>query len=141
MRRGGRRSRADGQVEIPVDSFGDIAFLLIIFFILVTALHKTLGMISDLPSGERSQAKVEKTPSVSLHDGKISYNDKDTTLANLKGSLATLSLSDKKGEEKVILLEAAGKVPYQQYYEVMTAISKAGGIVAIVRESDGKESK
>ena len=34
------------------------------------------------------------------------------------------------------MLEAAGKVSYQAYYEAMAAISTAGGIVAIVEEGE-----
>jgi biopolymer transport protein ExbD len=33
-----------------------------------------------------------------------------------------------------VLLEAAGKVDYQTYYEILAAISAAGGVVAIVEE-------
>jgi biopolymer transport protein ExbD len=50
--------------------------------------------------------------------------------------LLDLQFGKKQGEEKVVMLEAAGKVNYQTYYEAMAAISGAGGIVAIVEEGE-----
>jgi hypothetical protein len=35
------------------------------------------------------------------------------------------------------MLEATGKVEYQSYFEVMAAITEAGGTICIVREAEG----
>jgi len=40
--------------EIPVGSFSDIAFLLIIYFLVATSLVKLKGITADLPSGEKA---------------------------------------------------------------------------------------
>ncbi len=61
MARKRRRHRRDhGCDDIPVASFSDIAFLLIIFFILATTLAKTRGFITELPSGEKSEKQAVK---------------------------------------------------------------------------------
>jgi biopolymer transport protein ExbD len=52
----------------------------------------------------------------------------------LRERLLDLNLAAKQGEEKVVLLEAAGKADYQTYYATMAAIAAAGGVVAIVEE-------
>jgi biopolymer transport protein ExbD len=52
----------------------------------------------------------------------------------LRDRLLDLRLGSKQGEERIVLLEAAGKTDYQTYYEAMAAISAAGGVVAIVQE-------
>ena len=129
-----RRKKPSGKIEIPVSSFADVAFLLIIFFILVTTLQKTMGVLTDLPTGQKSEQKPEKTPTIKLHGGKTFLNDDEVAPPNLRARLEEMKLHDKAGEDKVILLEATGKVPYQQYFEVMTAVAKAGGVLAIVRE-------
>ena len=69
-----------------------------------------------------------------LGNGKILFNDQELSAATLKDRLLDLQLASKQGEEKVVLLEAAGKVDYQTYYEILAAISAAGGVVAIVEE-------
>jgi biopolymer transport protein ExbD len=139
----GRRDRGgDEALEVPVQSFSDIAFLLIIFFILVTSLTQIAGIVTDIPSGQKAEAKSEKTNIVSIHNGEIALNDAELSVESLRKKLKGLKLEKKKGDEKIIMLEATGKVAYQQYYEVMTSITAAGGVIAIVQDAgEGKSGK
>lgn len=134
------RRKEKRDLEIPTDSVSDIAFLLIIFFILTTTLSKLTGFTAELPSAAASQqqaAKSEtKTASVQIANGKLLFNEQEVSMAALRERLLDLQLAKKQGEEKVVMLEAAGKVNYQTYYEAMAAISGAGGIVAIVEEGE-----
>ena len=129
-----RRKRRSGLDDIPVVSFSDIAFLLIIFFILATTLVKTQGFYTDFPSGEKSEAPPQKTATVILREGKITLNDVDVGLPELRKKLEALKLHNKTGDDKVVMMEAPGKVKYQAYFEVMAAITDAGGTICIVRE-------
>lgn len=131
-----RRSRKRAEPSVPTDSVSDIAFLLIIFFILVTTLQQQLGFITELPSGERGQEKNEKTPIVQVKDGNITLNDQAVDIDELSRRLADLALAQKEGGQKVVLLEAAGNVEYQQYFDIMTRINAAGGVIGIVREEE-----
>ena len=134
------RRKEKRELEIPTDSVSDIAFLLIIFFILTTTLSKLTGFTAELPSGAAAQqqaAKTDaKTPTVQIANGKLLFNEQEVTPAALRERLLDLRLDTKQGEEKVVMLEAAGKVDYQTYYATMAAISGAGGIVAIVEEGE-----
>jgi biopolymer transport protein ExbD len=132
------RRREKRDLEIPTDSVSDIAFLLIIFFILTTTLSKLSGFTAELPSADATQkqpAKTEaKTPTVQLANGKMLFNEQEVSLDVLRERLLDLNLAAKQGEEKVVLLETAGKADYQTYYATMAAIAAAGGVVAIVEE-------
>lgn len=134
------RRKEKRDLEIPTDSVSDIAFLLIIFFILTTTLSKLTGFTAELPSAAAAQqqaAKTDaKTPTVQITNGKLLFNEQEVSMAALRERLLDLQLAKKQGEEKVVMLEAAGKVNYQTYYEAMAAISGAGGIVAIVEEGE-----
>jgi biopolymer transport protein ExbD len=122
--------------DIPVNSFADIAFLLIVFFFVAATLMKTKGMITDIPSGETSEAKEQKTTVIQLSEGRMSLNDSNVDLATLRMRLAEMKLYEKSGDDRVVMLETAGVFDYQAYYSAMTAISGAGGVVALVKESD-----
>jgi len=122
--------------EIPVNSFADIAFLLIVFFIVASTLIKTRGVITDIPAGEPSDAKEQKTAVVQIRRGKIALNDNRIDLATLRKELAGMKLREKTGDARIVMLETAGEFDYQSYYSVMTAISGAGGVVALVKEGD-----
>lgn len=123
--------------SLPVNSFADIAFLLIVFFVIASTLSQTRGIVADIPSGEKSESKDDKTTILQLHEDRMTFNDKVVTLHTLRERLAELELGEKEEEAKIVLLEAVGNVEYETYFGAMTAISAAGGVIAIVKE-DGK---
>jgi biopolymer transport protein ExbD len=132
-RRDKRRRR---EPDIPVSSFSDIAFLLIIFFILATTLAQLSGVVTDIPAGQKAEAEVQTTANVELHNDVIRFNEQVVDIRGLRRELGMLNLHAKSGKDKVVLLEAVGKVNYQTYFDVMASISSAGGVTAIVREDD-----
>ena len=70
-----RRGRADA--EIDVTAFSDIAFLLIIFFILTTTFVKPFGHKMEIPAGSSDPAEKDETvPTVVLRGDKILYGEK-----------------------------------------------------------------
>jgi biopolymer transport protein ExbD len=125
--------------NMPVNSFADIAFLLIVFFVIASTLSQTTGVITDIPSGEKSETKQDKTAIIKLQSNVIMLNDSKVDVEGLRKRLADMKLSEKTGQDKIVLLETVGAaVDYQTYYSAMTAISGAGGVIAIVKEGDGE---
>jgi len=121
--------------EIPTGSFSDIAFLLIIYFLVATTLVKVKSITADLPTGEKNaQAQTDKTPTVNLRGEEIFFNDKKVELTMLNERLAALELADKDPSQRVIMMESAAGTPYQSYFQALAAISANGGVVALVEE-------
>lgn len=120
---------------IPTDSFSDIAFLLIVYFLVATTLVKVKTITADLPAGEKStQAQSEKTPIVNLRGAEVFFNDKRVEMPELNERLAALDLFNQDGEKRVIMLESAKGTPYENYFQALAAISANGGVVAIVED-------
>jgi biopolymer transport protein ExbD len=129
----GRKRRGDDR--IPVDSFSDIAFLLIIFFILTSTFIKTMGFYARIPAGEQAEAqKGDNNHGVKMKGAEIYFDDKPLPLSELRKKLDKLNLDEAVGDKRVIMLEATDTTPYQAYYNVMAAIDAAGGVVALVEE-------
>ncbi|MBM4148753.1 MAG: biopolymer transporter ExbD [Lentisphaerae bacterium] len=127
-----KRKRA---VDIPLDSFSDIAFLLIIFFILTTSIQKMTGFQTELPAGEKSEVKqTEKTPTVNIGAGRLLLNEKSVSLEQLAAELQALQLGTKADDQRVVLLDSAPDVEYQLYFEVMAVITASGGVIGILTE-------
>jgi len=121
--------------EIPVGSFSDIAFLLIIYFIVATSLMKVKTIQADLPSGEKAtQTQSEKVPIVNLRGTETFFNDKPVSTAELGDRLAALDLRQKDESKRIILLESTRDTSYEAYFQALATISAHGGIVAIVEE-------
>ena len=128
-----KKQKKNRDLSIPTDSFSDIAFLLIIYFLVATSLIKVNSITADLPSGEKStQAQPEKTPIVNLRGAEVFFNDKKTTIKELNERLAALELAKQEGEKRVIMLESAQGTPYENYFQALAAISANDGVVAIV---------
>ncbi len=65
MRKKYSREKKNRSGEIPTGSFSDIAFLLIIYFLVATTLVKVKAITADLPTGEKTQQEQpDKTPIV-----------------------------------------------------------------------------
>jgi len=123
--------------EIPVSSFSDIAFLLIIFFILATTLAQMKGIVTEIPAGKKAEKKEDKTTSIQMiTDTNIRFNEKKMDIEAIRAKLASMNLHEKSDSERIVQLEAVGNVEYQTYFEVLTAISAAGGVTVIVKEDE-----
>ncbi|PQJ27753.1 ExbD/TolR family protein [Rubritalea profundi] len=121
--------------EIPTGSFSDIAFLLIIYFLVATTLVKVKTIAADLPSGEKSsQTQSDKTPIVNLRGSEIFFNDKKVSVDLLNERLAELNLGEKIPSKRVIMLESTKGTPYENYFQVLAGISANQGVVAIVED-------
>lgn len=135
-----RRSRKKGIPSIPVNSFSDIAFLLIIFFIIATTLDQIAGIVTNVPAAEKSDVQTGETTTISLNGSRIQLNGQAVSLLQLRTQLAQLSLRDKPDEQRIVLLESSANTEYQTYFEAMTAISTAGGVIAMVSQDEQSES-
>lgn len=121
--------------EIPTGSFSDIAFLLIIYFLVATTLVKVKTITADLPSGEKSaETESDKTPIVNLRGAEIFLNDKKVSIEDLDARLAALELGEKEPAGRVVMLESAKGTPYGNYFKALASISANDGVVAIVEE-------
>ena len=122
---------------MDVSSFSDVAFLLIIFFILTTTFKVMGGQELNIPSGEDSDSKDQKQLTINLSGNKILYGEESKsslTLRQLRVRLADEELSTKKEEKRMVVLESDANVVYQRYYNVMLAIRDADGIVALIEK-------
>ena len=129
----GKKKKKDRDIEIPTGSFSDIAFLLIIFFMVTTSLVKVKSIAADLPTGEKqAEAQSDKTPIVNLRGNEIFFNDKAVTVENLNERLAALDLASQEPGKRVIMLESTRDTGYELYFQALAAISANGGVVALV---------
>ncbi len=132
-----RKPRERVSPEIPLSSMADVAFLLIIFFMVTTSFIKTTGFKLEVPASKKSaQKRVRKNITVTLAPEKI-YLASTGASRQVKGTELAKVLGDelrgiKNPEERIVVLECRNKVPYEQYIWVVDAIQKAGGILAVV---------
>lgn len=125
--------------HIPTDSFSDIAFLLIVYFMVATTLVKVKSIAVDLPTGEKqAEAQLDETPIINLRGPDIFFSDRPVSIEELNARLAALKLSEKPDSEKVIMLESTGETVWDTYFQALAAVSYHGGVIAMVKDEDSK---
>ena len=135
--KGQKRKKRQRDGEIPTNSFSDIAFLLIIYFLVATTLVKVKTITAEMPTGEKNaESQSDKTPTINLRAGDIHFNDKKIDIEELNIKLAELDLQAKDPSKRVILLESVDGTPYQDYFQALATISAHGGVVAIIEEDE-----
>lgn len=138
-KRRNKRERSHRLASIPVDSFSDIAFLLIIYFMIATTLLKVYSIVANVPTGQKTaEAQIDKVPVVNLRGGDVYFSDKKISFENLAERLAALHLADKPADKRVIMLESSNQTPYDLYFRTLASISASGGVVALVEAEDKK---
>ena len=127
-----------GMPEIDVGAFSDIAFLLIIFFILTTTFVKSAGEKIEIPSGSQDESKKQKQITVVLKGDQILYGEKSEsiTLQRFREIMKNQNFKSKKPSQRMVLLEAHKDVVYDNYYKVVMAINNADGILALLEKGD-----
>ena len=140
MKRLGKQKQ--GGVEPDLTSFSDIANLLIIFFILTTTLARPWGRQVDMPSAAtppQQQNQQSDTPTVNLMRDRLTVTEgddggKEMTLNEFRQYLWRKNFPKADEKHRSVSIETSDDVPYERYYQVVTAIAAAGGVVAILTD-------
>ena len=123
--------RREALAEIPTSSMADIAFLLIIYFMVTAVFSATKGLEFKLPSNEDENLKTETEEAVFIKvaaDGSISVDCKPMEISGILDYLAPKLTRD--AEKHVILYTD----PFASYQSVISVYD-----VLIVPEREDKE--
>jgi len=132
-----KRGKKKPAAEPNVGPFSDIAFLLIIYFILTTTLSAMMGNKLDIPAARENPKKSKKEqPTIVLSPEKLAWGkqQEDVTLRQLRVKLMNLNLSARPQGKRIVVLDCAPKTAYQKYYEVVMAIEEAGGVLGMITQ-------
>ncbi|MGD0092596.1 MAG: biopolymer transporter ExbD [Planctomycetota bacterium] len=128
-----------GLIEVDLNSLVDIAFLLILFFMLATTFLKPAGDKIQIPSGGSSSSQ-SKTLTIALSTTGIRYGDSKAVISidELQARLLSEKLPQKEPAGRLVILESARDVPYKDYFRVVMSITQAGGVLALIDTGEEK---
>lgn len=128
-------------IAVPTTSMGDIAFLLIIFFMVCSNFAKEARITYEAPQSTDVD-KVENAPTSVVLDeaGAIYVNGKPVADSQTVESLIESFLVGKTNdEERKVLFKCDRWIEKRAFEPVLEAITRAGGLVVAVgdkREED-----
>jgi len=125
-------------VEPPSTATGDIAFNLIVFFLVCASVQPDAGRRQTIP---RSETKSEKTPQtehveVQLTRGSVAINGDVVHRRQFVPRLKALLAGKVRPEDKVVVVKSKPEVPYHHWITYTTLIEEAGGIITVLREEE-----
>jgi biopolymer transport protein ExbD len=120
--------------DVPVAAMSDIAFLLIVFFMLTTQIMKEAGKEYVLPKVKDPKELPEATISVLIDDeGKLYLNGDDIVLGNLKPELMGL-LEGRPDSERLVHVKCDRGIRARLFQPVITVISEMGAEVELATD-------
>ncbi len=125
MRRFSDRHQLHTLSELNVTPLLDLAFVLLIIFMITTPLMENSTDLT-LPTGESAAPAVnlEKVQTVSMHaDGHLTLNDESMSLADIESRLAAAHATD---AELAVLIRPHKDLPIQDLSQVLDAAKRAG---------------
>ncbi|MBI1337216.1 MAG: hypothetical protein GC164_09675 [Phycisphaera sp.] len=135
MRKRGRKKRKP--VPIPVASMGDIAFLLIIFFMLLSDFAKDRDLPIELPrSQEVQKTKATVAARVAIDENATVYLDGERVggAKDVEWGVRALLARTVTDDQRHVQFKCDSKLSREKFEPVLKAIAEAGGVIEAVGE-------
>ena len=120
------KRRQKSNPEIPTSSMADIAFLLIVFFLVTTTMNQDKGIGMQLPpAGESKKIRKKNICNVWVNEsGQILINLEDQiALDQLRANIEQRLVAN---EKLIVSLKASEETPYESFINVLDQIKLAG---------------
>lgn len=129
MRTGGLKRKSKAASEIPSSSLADMAFLLLIFFMVTTTFRKEQDREVIFPEAEATE-KLEQARKDVLHvyieaDGQIYINDQPIAADAVSNVIAPLYAEN---TAMVVMLRSDRDVPYSEIDQILKELQAAGAL-------------
>jgi len=115
---------------------GDIAFNLIIFFLVCASAAPDSGRRQNIPRSETTKQKSQKTQHIEVHLTRttMAINGDAILPRDFLPRLKSLLAGQSRPEDRVVIVKSRPDVPYHHWITATSMVEEAGGIITIQRE-------
>ena len=115
----------------------DIAFILIVFFLVCASVEPEDGRSQIIPSSEKNEdQKNSQTIEVGLTPATVTIDGKPYHQDQFPIRIQQLIEQKKTESERVVVVKSQDDVPYNHWIAMTEIIEKAGGIVTLLLEEE-----
>lgn len=128
---------------VPVVSMGDIAFLLIIFFVLCSNFAKETGVKVRPPQAAAIDTLQNSSVAVAIDEQGVIYVDGQPVpdAGTVESRLTTLLKDKASPQDRTVAFRCDRSVRRDKFEPVLDAIAKAGGVIAAVGQKSQPQAK
>ena len=125
-------------IDPPASASSDIAFILIIFFLVCAAVQPETGVAQSLPKTESKGDPREQSKNleVSITPSSIVLNGNPLQLPEFTQRIRDALRQKTREADRIVVLKSAPDTPYDTWIRVSRAIDQAGGILTLELESE-----
>lgn len=125
-------------VEPPSSATGDIAFNLIVFFLVCASIQPDSGRSQEIPRSEENREQKEEVENIEValtgNVNAVSVNGDTVRTAELRSRLTKMLASKTRAQDKIVIVKSKIDTPYHHWIDVTTEIEQSGGQITIQRE-------
>ena len=132
------RKKKRRKVQVPIASMGDIAFLLIIFFMLLSEFSKDKDLPIELPQSDQvKKTEVVVAARVAMAaDGEIYFDgDRVDSAKDVEWGVRALLSKTVADEQRHVQFKCDASLSKETFEPVLKAIAEGGGIIEAVGEN------
>ncbi len=125
-------------LEPPATATSDIAFILIVFFLVCASVEPDKGRAQVLPRSEPEKEKEKQSQNleVELTRNAVILNGNPMTPERF-AEIIGLKLADKNRDaDKVVAVKSRKEVPYSHWMNITGLIEDAGGVITLQMEEE-----
>ena len=124
-------------IEPPGCASSDIAFTLIIFFLVCAAVQPETGVPQTLPKTEANAEKRDQSQNleVSITPSSIVLNGSPLQLPEFATRIAAELKQKSREADRIVVVKSSPDTPYPKWMQVSQVIDNAGGILTLELES------
>ncbi len=127
-------------IEPPAVATGDIAFNLIVFFLVCASVAPDSGRKQNIPRAESKsdQQQQSETIDVTLTRSKtiVTINGNQVQIKDFQTRMTNLLKAKTRQEDRVVVVKSSADTPYDHWIMVTGQIEEAGGVVTLQIEED-----
>jgi len=122
--------------HIPFISLADIAWQIIIFFLVAAAFVANYALNVPMPSASAGDtAALAKPLNIRAGEARLTVNGVNVSAEQLESYIAGLLAGITREEDRAVIVFPDDDLTFQRNAEILYAIQKAGGIVVISEET------
>jgi len=124
-------------VETPTSAMNDIAFILIVFFLVCASVEPEDGRSQVIPRSEKNEEQqASQSTEVGLTPATVTIDGTPYRLNEFQSRIRQILAQKKTEAERVVVLKSQADVPYEHWIAMTGIIERAGGIVTLLLEEE-----
>ncbi len=129
------KKKKDREAEIPTSSLADIAFLVLVFFLLTTTIDVDKGITLTLPAkGEEKQIRQKNISNILINaEGQVLFDDQPVPIYNIRELVREKLLQNDK---LLFSLKTDRETDYEVYVKVLDQVKQGGAKRISIAEPD-----